>query len=498
MLSSWPLVGLLVCASAPPFSLDEVDQALRLRAADGAEAEVVVAGKKALVRFQNVESELNGLVFLADKSGSPSDFSLITPIDGRRSTLIRFRASKWMVFNNTSRVLELLSDPSVDVKEVFSTYSEQMKAGRQEAVSAFDVAGYQARQTSALNDSMAKLQDTCKAIWPIHIKWDGLSEEGMLRKSASSYCSGPISALKRFCKMDAIRPLLKEAVQKVECQFGSDLSLSLHEGTLSFTSSLEASNIDRWVVASFRELKVQDHQIGDLEYAARSTVCRKGKSYVALLPSIEGRQEGLAVGRPSHMILHPTPRFLWSGAVFDPRFPNMSKNENFRGYDMRFYNSVEAKDGFCKMTCGEQKTELAPLNDEEKRVFFAQASFVPRENPRKPHALARDKRGIYYYVDRGATEATEKQFRLYVGRLGQLRRQKMKDVVSDSEGEVFAGQKGHLRLIVGKDQAEWIRGRRTRKLTRVPVGENLGLIYNQLGVYDRVRLHTPCEVFSLH
>ncbi len=70
----------------------------------------------------------------------------------------------------------------------------------------------------------------------------------------------------------------------------------------------------------------------------------------------------------------------------------------------------------------------------------------------------------------------------------------MKDIVSDSEGEIFASRSGRLKLYLGKDGgAEWQSRKRTQKLTRVNVRENLDLIYNRLGVYIGKRHHTPCD-----
>ena len=86
-------------------------------------------------------------------------------------------------------------------------------------------------------------------------------------------------------------------------------------------------------------------------------------------------------------------------------------------------------------------------------------------------------------------------FRVYIGRRGKLRMQAMVDVISDSEGEVFATKRGKLRLVVGKGEALWIRGRRQTRLTQVSVKENLPMIYQELGPYWGKPLYTPCDHF---
>src|SRR5262249_11383404 len=122
-------------------------------------------------------------------------------------------------------------------------------------------------------------------------------------------------------------------------------------------------------------------------------------------------------------------------------------------------------------------------------------TFRKSARTREPYALARDDRGTYYYVDRGATPETKNNFRVYVGKKGGLKLQKMKDVASDSEGEVYSTATGDLRLITsrGAPESTWVQGGRPTKLVALPVPNNLTLIYTTLGVYTGQRLGTPCD-----
>ena len=69
----------------------------------------------------------------------------------------------------------------------------------------------------------------------------------------------------------------------------------------------------------------------------------------------------------------------------------------------------------------------------------------------------------------------------------------MTNVVSDSEGDVFSTKTGSLRLIIDRRESTWIEGEKPRKLMLVPVRQNLGLIYNELGIYAGQRQGTPCD-----
>ena len=117
------------------------------------------------------------------------------------------------------------------------------------------------------------------------------------------------------------------------------------------------------------------------------------------------------------------------------------------------------------------------------------------KSPRKTsaYALARDDGGRYFFVDRGRTDETAKNFRLFVGPKGNLKQQKMTNVVSDSEGDVFATKTGSLRLILGKNEGSWIEKGKPKKLVLVPVEDNVRMIYTELGVYAGERMGTPCD-----
>jgi hypothetical protein len=151
------------------------------------------------------------------------------------------------------------------------------------------------------------------------------------------------------------------------------------------------------------------------------------------------------------------------------------------------------RDGKYQMQCEERKTPLVAVPHDEAAALLARAAFFRPRWTHRAHALARDDRGTYYYVDRVREPEDSKTFRLFAGPKGATRELKMINVVSDSEGEVFATRTGELRLVLGKGEAAWIKGKKRTKLIPVPVEDNHVLIYTDLGVYAGQRLGTPCD-----
>lgn len=231
----------------------------------------------------------------------------------------------------------------------------------------------------------------------------------------------------------------------------------------------------------------------------KMTVCTDGKShYIAIAPH-ERLISQLFYGDGKNMTqVGVDPSGMLSGTSFlEPRFPNPTHNPDFRGLDMRVYSSVEynAEKNSCELHCGERKQDLTVMSKADAKKLMTDATFVPNPRGYAPYALARDDRGTYYYVDKGVRADNKASFRIFVGKKGALKQQKMKDVASDSEGEVFSTPTGDLRFITSKDQRmySWVQGKKENKLIALPPRENLTLIYTTLGVYQGERMGNPCD-----
>ena len=144
------------------------------------------------------------------------------------------------------------------------------------------------------------------------------------------------------------------------------------------------------------------------------------------------------------------------------------------------------------LSCGDQEEILKPLADGDARAVLDKAAFKTAMWKYQGHVLARDDSGTYYYVDRLRDEEGGKGYRIFVGPAGAMKQQTMKNVVSDSVGEIFSTKNGQLRLVTSNSETTWIKGSVKSTLTPVPVEDNIKLIYGDLGVYP-AGLGTPCD-----
>jgi hypothetical protein len=187
---------------------------------------------------------------------------------------------------------------------------------------------------------------------------------------------------------------------------------------------------------------------------------------------------------------------FWAIQVFGGmQTGNESFERNF--WDPRIRNRSQAsfglREGKYTLQCAERETTFKPSDPKRQEEILKTATFHKQRWKRRAYALSRDNAGTYYYVDRARTEETT-DFRLYSGPRGALKPLRMTNVVSDSAGDVFATKNGDLKLVLGKNEASWVQGKKAKDLILLPLAENAQLIYGDLGVYTGQPLGTPCDV----
>jgi hypothetical protein len=169
------------------------------------------------------------------------------------------------------------------------------------------------------------------------------------------------------------------------------------------------------------------------------------------------------------------------------------------------------KEGKYSVSCPPKTTDLKTVATDEAKKILDGATLFQSKWTRRPHKLARDDSGNYYFVDCARDDLSrgggcERDWRLYVGQRGKLKLQQMTNIVHDTEGEIFSTKSGELRLIL-TDEANagpntvqrkdtgmrWVAGKVANALINVPIEVNARMIYTELGIYDRERLGTPCD-----
>lgn len=157
--------------------------------------------------------------------------------------------------------------------------------------------------------------------------------------------------------------------------------------------------------------------------------------------------------------------------------------------------------GTWTVRCSDRHTPLVKLDELETRKLLDRAAFKKVMWKRQAHVLARDDDGAYYYVDRLRDDRPVGDqlddphpptgFRLFVGRKGKLREQKVTDSAVDSKGVVLTTRAGRLSVDDSAKRAVWSKGKKREDLVYLAVEDNVLLIYRDLGIYRN--LGVPCD-----
>ncbi|HEU0032457.1 MAG TPA: hypothetical protein VFQ53_17615 [Kofleriaceae bacterium] len=226
------------------------------------------------------------------------------------------------------------------------------------------------------------------------------------------------------------------------------------------------------------------------------------KPFKSELIVLQDAQGGIYVVKPGAdaLVFFGTPKLLyqqqttgrsadgaaWSISTWAPRIPGI------RPADVRFN-----KDGTYLRSCaGDEEMALTQLTGDKAKAILDKAQFQTEYLMRRPHLLARDDAGVYYYVDRLTKDYGGKGYRVFVGKKGALKQLALVDVASDTAGEVFSTKSGDLRLARGEQASggsgvTWIKGEKRSALIPLDVDANSPLIFSELGIYKF--LGTLCD-----
>jgi hypothetical protein len=470
-----------------------------------------VEGKKFLLHVQGTGSELDGKVLPYEVWESGSELGYSTELRGRSySTLVvRSRGERRSYSLNVpgrrdgiSVTFDEARTKALKADEVYALHQKQQADGTLTRLMAFDQKAERAQAEQALAESVKSLDAACGGSLTMTIDWATIPDELLKKYSISSYCESPLEAMRKLCETPEGKKAIQVQAKALTCRFGEALKLEVQAGKMTWTTAKDAANQEefatKYLLENLESARGQGEKLAERLRLEKIRVCEDGKGhYVAVMPH-ERQTVQLAYGDGNRFVQVASPPWVLSGYNFlEPRFFNPTMNASFRGVDMRVYSEVELDEEkkTCAVRCGSRTIPFTWVESEKAQALVQKAKFEPNPQKYVPYALLRDQQGRYYLVERGFQPSEERSFRVSIGPKGNLQPQKMTDIVSDSEGEIFSTKKGELRLVLDKAApSTWIENNKKKlELRSVPVSENLPLIYNELGVYSGARLGTPCD-----
>jgi hypothetical protein len=364
----------------------------------------------------------------------------------------------------------------IDARGLISLHRQHVKDGTIAKLEAVDREFYRSLGRKTKQNASKAYQQKCGRTIPLEIDWESVFEANRQTKHT---CKFVFETAAKLCTRDYdSKRIFNKTVAKVSCAFGDKTQISL--GT-DGTMTVQVAGSDRTYEKSHRAL------YDDLKKALSLTltVAESAKGRVVVMdPDLKTNDAFLGDGKVMRKILraHDGPANAWSTTAMNITFNVVEEGVVFK--------------------CGGGRSILfKPVSDARRHDVLQNAKFMPPHWTREAFGLARDQRGIYYYVDRERSEFGGKNFRVFVGPRGNTKATQLLDVVDDSSGKIFATKSGNLRLVltyrVGTRhkvlKGKWISKKKERELVILPLRGNKELIYQELGVYDEDHFGTPCE-----
>ncbi len=430
-------------------------------------------------------------------------------VERRVGALVRY----WLGVPGRARSLAVVYDEAasqaVEPKRLAELHAAQVASGELAAVERFDAEAAKRSALERLSRHVDGVARRCGRRLAFRFDWQSLGTVTPDSVRLVRHCGAGLSALENLCRAPGAAEVVARNLDGFLCRIGPGPKFGREGRTLTWT----VPKGFHYLVGSLERLLANEVRwepdgvnLATVIFDNRVEVCTDGKGrFLGFRPNRErermdkdflARRSLFYGSKSGGMRLVPSVRGLGEGWFFDPRYPEGDKKRTFRGLKMAYYSraQVDREHGTCSLRCGTRRVALRLLPRAEAAALLRAKKLAPPLARRVPYGLARDRRGIYYFVDR-APGAEKRDFRLYRGKLGRLRRLKMTNIVTDSEGDVFSTRDGSLRLVLERDHSYWIRKRRKQVLVNVPIQENLDLVYGPLGVYEGQPFGTPCDIF---
>tara|TARA_R110002073_G_scaffold140253_5_gene290725 strand:+ start:16509 stop:18053 length:1545 start_codon:yes stop_codon:yes gene_type:complete len=440
---------------------------------------------QALVQFTGASFPGAGRVMLATDRGTTTSQNWKIQYDGQEThivsvrletngprvgeLMVRLRMPRSHAYSKVQ--LDLEASRALDTNEFIATHLRHRADGSLATFAKIDRQFHREKQIKSMDGRTKNLKESCGEDIPYEIDFKSISDTEI---AGGPICERALTAVTRACTRDVgTRNEILKHVSKIRCSHGPENSLSqVNDGTLHFTLNYQSDKGRKQIY-----VMLMDH-IG-----IREIVLEDDKKRIVVFdPDAQGGPKDKIYLGDDKTLRH----LRWGGQsrwTWDP---------HSRGSSASFERT---KTGW-SVKCRKKQIDFHAVSPQRRESILKNATREESLWKREEFSLARDNRGIYYYVDRFVSEHGGKNFRVFKGPRGQLEETKLVDIVDDSDGMIFATQRGKLRLVIGSTQmqeAVWIEGKTRHKLVVLPLYENVDLIYTGLGIYDGNLMGTVCE-----
>ncbi len=370
------------------------------------------------------------------------------------------------------------SSSFVDPAEILAAHREAVDSGEAARFESKDRQEHIDRGMLALESAQEGLDEACGESIPIGVVWDEMPDEIV---GPQHFCHNVVEVLATICaRNENSKADIVSKISKIRCLSGQGepLLALTREGVLQvhrpprrgLSPKQLYKKVARLIVLKPTVLRSDagTHLVLNPQYQQRTAV------HAGWAPTLH-KQFATSYNSDEKM-------FLWSGDLA-----------------VKVRRSKTEKKWVAE--CPGAKTDFHEVSVEERDLFLQTATFGKRRWRHEPMALARDRAGTYFYVDKLTEVEGGLGHRLFKGPRGAVKQVELQDVILDNQSIIFITARTRLELRLKGDGVDGVmlgRGKRksSRKLQMLPVGDktNKSLIYNELGAYDGEVLGGICDL----
>jgi hypothetical protein len=107
----------------------------------------------------------------------------------------------------------------------------------------------QPEQEAALARDLERTTGKCGSGFTVKFDWTGIPAGALKEFSASGYCDAALEGIRRVCEDALGKDAVKQKIKSMTCGFGGERSISLKDGSLTYTINFNSSNDADFVYA---------------------------------------------------------------------------------------------------------------------------------------------------------------------------------------------------------------------------------------------------------
>ena len=212
--------------------------------------------KQALLEVTGSDTSFDKLVRLHSREESNRGESWKSQVKGSDWYTLRFERNGWSneeyavawlpgKRDGVSVQYDAEASEKANGEDLLNRHLRQKQDGTLAKLATFDRTERVAEQQKGIDELRRAVEAECGTSLDVSVEWNGLTDEALRTYSVASYLTAPLEALQRLVSRDKdfYAPLLKARIQKVHGAVGPRPALRLADGTLTWQTDWEASNL---------------------------------------------------------------------------------------------------------------------------------------------------------------------------------------------------------------------------------------------------------------